>query len=208
MNMQKEQRICGAPRRSLHTTASLVLCLLLATLLLAALPVHGEEAIYNDVIRLHIIAADDSPEEQALKLIVRDAVLTTYGSALTCYDSRDAAAQAAQGMLAEIRQCAEEALRAVGCHAEVSVTLSEEYYPTRDYDTFSLPAGTYLSLRIRIGAASGQNWWCVLYPPLCLGTATDGDALTDAEWGLLTENGGGHYQIRFKVLEWLKKLFS
>lgn len=208
MDMKKKPNIRGASMRPLRTATSLVLCLLLATILLAALPVRGEEAIYDDVIRLHIIAADDTPEGQALKLLVRDAVLTAYGSALTCYEDRDAAAQAAQGMLADIRRCAEEALGAVGCDAEVSVTLSEEYYPTRDYDTFSLPAGTYLSLRIRIGAAAGQNWWCVLYPPLCLGTAMEDDALTDAEWGLLTENGGGRYQARFKVLEWFKKLFS
>ena len=193
---------------SLGHTAAVVLCLLLAILLLTALPVEGEEGIYTDVIRLHIIAASDAEEDQVLKLAVRDAVLSVYGSALTSYPDRDSAAEAARAMLPDIRSLAEQTLRAAGCTAPVSVTLSEEDYPTRDYETFSLPAGRYLSLRIRIGEAEGHNWWCLLYPPLCLDTATEGETLTDAEWGLLTENGGGQYQIKFRILELLKKLFS
>lgn len=193
--------------RSLQHTAVAVICLLLATLLLAALPVRGEEEIYSDVIRLHIIAASDTEEDQALKLSVRDAVLGVYGSALTSYLDRDSAAEAARELLPGIRSLAEQTLREAGCDKPVSVTLTEEEYPTRDYETFSLPAGRYLSLRVLIGEAEGHNWWCVLYPPLCLDTATDGELLTDAEWGLLTENGGGHYRVKFKLLEWLKKVF-
>lgn len=193
--------------RSLQHTAVAVICLLLATLLLAALPVRGEEEIYSDVIRLHIIAASDTEEDQALKLSVRDAVLGVYGSALTSYPDRDSAAEAARELLPGIRSLAEQTLREAGCDKPVSVTLTEEEYPTRDYETFSLPAGRYLSLRVLIGEAEGHNWWCVLYPPLCLDTATDGELLTDAEWGLLTENGGGHYRVKFKLLEWLKKVF-
>ena len=194
--------------RSLQHTAVAVICLLLATLLLAALPVRGEEEIYSDVIRLHIIAASDTEEDQALKLSVRDAVLGVYGSALTSYPDRDSAAAAARELLPGIRSLAEQTLREAGCDKPVSVTLTEEEYPTRDYETFSLPAGRYLSLRVLIGEAEGHNWWCVLYPPLCLDTATEGELLSDAEWGLLTENGGGHCQVRFKLLEWLKMLFS
>lgn len=193
--------------RSLQHTAVAVICLLLATLLLAALPVEGEEAIYADVIRLHIIAASDTEEDQTLKLAVRDAVLSVYGSALTSYPDRDSAAEAAREMLPGIRSLAEQTLREAGCDKPVSVTLTEEEYPTRDYETFSLPAGRYLSLRVLIGEAEGHNWWCVLYPPLCLDAATEGELLTDAEWGLLTENGGGHYRVKFKLLEWLKKVF-
>ena len=193
--------------RSLQHTAVAVICLLLATLLLAALPVRGEEEIYSDVIRLHIIAASDTEEDQALKLSVRDAVLGVYGSALTSYPDRDSAAEAARELLPGIRSLAEQTLREAGCEKPVSVTLTEEEYPTRDYETFSLPAGRYLSLRVLIGEAEGHNWWCVLYPPLCLDTATDGELLTDAEWGLLTEHGGGHYRVKFKLLEWLKKVF-
>ena len=194
-------------KKSLQHTAVAGICLLLATLLLAALPVEGEEAIYADVIRLHIIAASDTEEDQTLKLAVRDAVLSVYGSALTSYSDRVSAAEAAREMLPGIRSLAEQTPREAGCDKPVSVTLTEEEYPTRDYETFSLPAGRYLSLRVLIGEAEGHNWWCVLYPPLCLDAATEGELLTDAEWGLLTENGGGHYRVKFKLLEWLKKVF-
>jgi stage II sporulation protein R len=87
--------------------------------------------------------------------------------------------------------------------------LTEETYPTRDYESFSLPAGTYLSLRVLIGEAAGQNWWCVMYPPLCLETATDTPiGLDDAEWGLMTENGGGRYTVKFRILELLQACFA
>ena len=144
-------------KKSLQHTAVAVICLLLATLLLAALPVEGEEAIYADVIRLHIIAASDTEEDQTLKLAVRDAVLSVYGSALTSYSDRDSAAEAAREMLPGIRSLAEQTLREAGCDKPVSVTLTEEEYPTRDYETFSLPAGRYLSLRVLIGEAEGHN---------------------------------------------------
>ena len=190
-------------------TFQMVLCLLICTLLLCVLPVSGEEEIYGDVIRLHIIAASDSEEDQALKLEVRDAVLETYGSALTSYPDRDAAEEEARRLLPEIQLLAEETLHEAGCDASVRVTLTEEVYPTRDYGTFALPAGTYLSLRILIGEAEGHNWWCVLYPSLCLDPALEeSGSLSESEWGLLTENGDGHYQVKFKTLEFLKLLFS
>ena len=190
-------------------TFQMVLCLLICTLLLCVLPVSGEEEIYGDVIRLHIIAASDSEEDQALKLRVRDAVLETYGSALTACSDCDAAETEARRLLPEIQSLAETTLRGAGCDAPVLATLTEETYPTRDYGTFALPAGTYLSLRILIGEAAGHNWWCVLYPSLCLDPALEeSGSLSDAEYGLLTENGDGHYQVKFKTLEFLKFLFS
>ncbi len=183
--------------------------LLLIALILAVLPVNGEEQIYNDVIRLHVLAASDRAEDQANKLLVRDAVLRKYGSALSEYPTRDTAATAARRLLPDIERTATETLRAACVTDPVRVILTEEIYPRRDYATFSLPAGEYLSLRILIGDAAGQNWWCVIYPPLCLDTALEGDtALDDAEWGLLTENGNGHYTARFKILELLESLWK
>lgn len=192
-------------------TFYLALCLLICTLLLAVLPVNGEENIYRDVIRLHILAASDSEEDQRAKLAVRDAVLEKYGSALSDFPNRESAAEAARGMLGEIEETAREALAASGCDSSVTVTLSEEAYPTRDYGSFSLPAGTYLSLRVLIGEAAGHNWWCVLYPPMCLGVCTDADTplgLTEPEYGLMTENGEGKYTVKFRVLELLEQCFS
>ncbi len=184
-------------------------CLLLIALILSVLPVSGEEKIYDDVIRLHILAASDSEEDQAVKLLVRDAVLKEYGSALSGYPTRDAAAEAAEALLPLIEKTARQTLSACGHEDTVSATLTWEAYPRRDYAAFSFPAGEYLSLRILIGEAAGQNWWCVLYPPLCLGASVKGDeTLNDAEWGLLSSNGKGNYTPKFKVLEFLGSLFS
>ncbi len=183
--------------------------ILLIALIIAVLPISGEEKIYDDVIRLHILAESDSEEDQAVKLLVRDAVIEEYGTALSRYPDQESAADAARALIPAITATAEETLHAAGHHVPVQVTLTEEEYPRRDYGTFSLPAGSYLSMRILLGDAEGQNWWCVMYPPLCLDTALDGDAhLSDAEWGLLHTSRKGKYTPRFKLLEFLENIFS
>ncbi len=190
----------------------LFFALLCSCVLVCALPVEGEEGIYRHVIRLHVIAASDSEEDQAHKLAVRDAVLSEYGDLLSeCTDMQEAILLS-EAVLEDMKGLAEATLRDRGCNSTVKVTLTEEEYPTRDYGTFALPAGKYTSLRILIGEAEGQNWWCVLYPPLCLSTATDAQdtplGLTQAEYGLMTENGKGNYTVKFRVLEVLKSWFS
>ena len=187
----------------------LFLVLLLLVCMLSVLPVNGEEAVFDGVIRLHILANSDDPEDQANKLAVRDAVLEAYGDALAGYPTREAVAEALSYLLPEMEALAKKTLEGLGDGSPVAVTLTEEPYPRRDYGTFALPAGEYLSLRILIGEAAGENWWCVLYPPLCLGTATDTPVgMEDATYGLLTENGGGSYTVKFRLLETLRRYFG
>lgn len=187
----------------------LFLVLLLLVCMLSVLPVNGEEAVFDGVIRLHILANSDTPLDQANKLAVRDAVLEAYGDALAGYPTREAAAEALSYLLPEMEALAKKTLEGLGDGSPVAVTLTEEPYPRRDYGTFALPAGEYLSLRILIGEAAGENWWCVLYPPLCLGTATDTPVgMEDATYGLLTENGGGSYTVKFRLLELLETYFG
>ena len=183
-----------------------MLTLFISTLLLAALPIRGEEEIYRDVIRLHVLAASDSAADQSKKLAVRDAILAEYGALLGGAESREqASALLDEEMLASIQRTAEGVLDG----ERVTVLFSSEQYPTREYGSFSLPAGEYLSLRILIGEGKGQNWWCVLYPPLCTaGAIRDLDyALSDAEYDLITSPNDG-YRIRFKVLELLSAIFD
>ena len=133
-------------------TAMLMLSILLSALLLAALPTSGEEKIYEDVIRLHVLAASDSEHDQALKLSVRDAILSEWGELLAGAKSRAEAEQTLDpACLGEIRETAERTLREAGSSLSASVTLSLEEYPTRDYGSFALPAGSYLSLRVILG---------------------------------------------------------
>ena len=182
--------------------------ILLAALFLAVCPAAGEEAIYRDVIRLHILAASDGESDQSDKLAVRDAILLEYGDLFRGFTDRN---EAENALTAELRQeiaaTAKRTLTERGSEAPVTVALSEEDYPTRDYGSFSLPAGRYLSLRVVIGEGEGQNWWCVLFPPLCTAAAVEGVplGLSDAEYRLLTD---GKKSVRFKTLELLSSWFS
>ncbi len=201
---------------TMKKTTWYVITLLLATLLLAALPVSGEEQIYEDVIRLHVLAESDSEEDQALKLLVRDRILAEYGTHLSGFSDVEQAEKEAQKLLDRIQATAQGVVNEAGCAYPVSVTFGEENYPARDYGEYSFPAGRYLSLRVLIGSGEGQNWWCVLFPPLCLdlatGNAPEDDALavglTPEEYRLITGNAEGGYRIRFKTLELLQEAFG
>jgi stage II sporulation protein R len=184
--------------------------LLCCVLLLGVLPVAGEEKIYDEVIRLHVLANSDSEEDQANKLAVRDAILAAYREELAVASKAEAEERVAS-LLPAIKQLAEQTLMAQGAPAPVTVTFSDEVYPERVYGELHFPAGTYRSLRVLIGEGSGQNWWCVLFPPLCVGAATEEVAVSPPEntvdtmgksaWHLVSQSG--EYQIRFRVLEWL-----
>ncbi len=194
-------------KRAFAGGAFAALSVLLAALFLAVSPVSGEEGIYRDVIRLHILAASDGESDQNDKLAVRDAILSEYGDLFRAFSDR---AEAENALTEELRDAIAKTAKATlserGRPSPVSVTLREEDYPTRDYGTLSLPAGRYLSLRVVIGEGAGQNWWCVLFPPLCTAAAVEGVplGLSDAEYRLLT---GGKASVRFKTLELLSSWF-
>lgn len=189
------------------------LCLLLVIAVLAVLPIDGESAVYDEVIRLHILAASDSEEDQADKLAVRDAILAAYGDALAAAD-RDSAARTVEAYLPEIRALAEQTLAARGNPATVTVSFTDEEYPARVYGSLTFPAGTYRSLRVVIDGGEGQNWWCVLFPPMCVGAASGEvvipapddkpESLSDGAWRIVSRSG--EYEIRFRLLELLSEI--
>ncbi len=188
-----------------------ILTLAAVMLILGVLPIHGEEEIYGAVIRLHVLANSDSEEDQAVKLRVRDAVLEVTAPLLKDCATTAEAQQRLEEHAEEIRTAALLMLREQGFEQDVTLTLSEESYPTRGYDGFCFPSGEYLSLRVSIGEAEGQNWWCCVFPPLCLGAATvptdeAEDAfiavgLTPQQYRIITESERPVYKIRFKLLE-------
>ena len=146
-----------------------------------------------------MIAASDSAEDQRVKLAVRDALLAYLTPRLE-------AATGAQDAAAVIADASPE-LEAIAWRVSgerVRIELGRERYPTREYETFSLPAGVYTSLRVTLGAGGGRNWWCVVYPPLCtagVDTAQETAALSADDIKLITEDGDG-YVLRFRLLEW------
>lgn len=182
------------------TALCLALCLAVVCLCDLVLP-GGEVKVYENLIRLHILAASDSDYDQALKLKVRDAIL-----AAGVFEAAEDA-DGAEAMTAEAEQAALDIANRVlyeeGAPYGARIEYGLEVYPTREYEGIRLPAGEYRSLRIVLGEGEGQNWWCVLFPPLCLGAA--GDSLTAAG---LTEGqtrvfktGKTRYRLRFKLLE-------
>ncbi|MBO5023498.1 MAG: stage II sporulation protein R [Clostridia bacterium] len=177
------------------------------------MPLGDEAEIYDNTVRLHVLANSDSAHDQEVKLCVRDAVLET----ITQITQGAQSAEEAEALIAQnihtICGTAKETLCELGEDKEVSVTLSEEYYPTREYEDFTLPAGKYSSLRIMIGEAQGQNWWCVLYPELCTSNAKTGETLVKTGFSkdqidILTGGEEPKYRLKFKILEIFEKSFG
>ncbi len=190
----------------------IALCMLIATMLLSALPTDAEAEIYKDTIRLHILANSDSEKDQTLKITIRDRLLAEYGELLRSAESFEAAENLTNQLLPEIEKTAEEWIRELGYDYPVKVSLSEEWYETRDYEDFSLPCGIYSSLRVIIGSGEGNNWWCVMYPPLCTELAMEDapadDGFIDYSREEINLIKGGKYQVKFKILEELSRVFT
>ena len=192
-----------------------VLVLTVILLFVGLMPVHGEEEIYRNVVRLHVIANSDSEEDQELKLKVRDAILEVTVPLLQNCTSRAEAETLLRSHEEEIRRAAETVVREYGKDDPVTLLFGEEAYPERSYDALCFPAGTYLSLRVCIGNAEGHNWWCCLFPPLCRGAATVSSesaedsfisvGLTPSQYKIITENDNTVYKIRFKFLELFRR---
>lgn len=204
------------------STKKLLICtfIILAIALIAGMfPVHGETEIYDTVVRLHVIANSDTEEDQALKLKVRDRVLETVSPTVENCMSQAEAIAAIGGMMDELQFVSEDVIREEGYRYPVKIEVVEEHYPTKTYESCAFPEGEYVSLKICIGEAEGENWWCCLFPPLCLSAATDQterdneDAfvavgLTGDQYKLITENNKPKYRVRFKILEAIQRWFD
>ena len=194
-----------------------VLVLTAILLVIGLFPVHGEAKIYDSVVRLHILANSDSDGDQARKLKVRDAILSVTAPLLDGCPDRETAESRLRTHEADLLAAAHEALVSDGRDEAVSILFGTESYPERTYDSFCFPAGDYLSMRVCIGEAAGRNWWCCLYPPLCLGAATVSQekaeeefvavGLTPSQYRVITETDKPVYRARFRLLELIKGIF-
>ena len=185
--------------KSLRKWEIALLFALCFTLLTGTWAGAASSRVSEGLVRLHVIAASDDATEQAIKLDVRDAVLSYLEPKLDSAADIAGAEALIEANLEGIAAAAESAAQG----REVNVTLGEEYYPTREYDTFSLPAGRYQSLRVTLGEGAGHNWWCVVFPPLCL-TAAESEAAfeeLDGETRAIISSDGGGVQFKFRLLE-------
>jgi len=190
----------------MNRTERWILCCLLLALAVGTLAHARQQELSGKLIRLHVVAEDDTDLSQARKLLVRDRILNELESLQA--GSADEAETQIRTKLPALRAAAQETLALSGSSAGVRVSLEREQFPTREYETFALPAGAYTTLRVTLGDGSGKNWWCVAFPPLCLQavSALEEGELDDRDWSLISLEDG--YSIRFRILDWTEKLLS
>ena len=184
----------------------------LCALVLGGWTAGEQEALAGRMIRLHVIANSDSPEDQTLKLAVRDRILARAEELCPPGTTLEEARAAMAGSLEALAAAGRGAVAEAGYSYPVSAQLTRCWFPTKEYGAFALPAGEYTALRVVIGEGEGRNWWCVAFPPLCLGAASQtleeaaqAGRFTPEQVGLMTGETGG-YVLKFKGMELLGQL--
>lgn len=171
------------------------------------------ENVQHNVLRLHIPANSNSTEDQEIKLLLRDMLLQKFGAQLSECDSLEEAYIKAESLIPEIDAAANRFLEENGAEYSATATLVNMYFPTRKYDRVTLPAGSYDAIRVTLGSGEGQNWWCVMYPSLCL-SAVSGDLPEE----LIAEGDSALYpflsdepvqiEVKFALFELIRQLFN
>ena len=190
-----------------------ICCFLAAFLVWFGTVLADRQTLDENVIRFHVVANSDSEADQAVKLQIRDGVIAYLQPILAELPSAAEVKVWLEGHLEDVKAVADGILAENGFADTASVTVRKEAFETRAYDTFTMPAGVYDALRITVGEGEGQNWWCVVFPRLCLPAVSDdmeaeaaGAGFSDSLTGALE----GEYQVRFFVLDclgWLEKIF-
>lgn len=165
--------------------------------------------IRGSVLRLHILANSDTVEDQQLKLAVRDRLLTESCGVFSGASDLESALYSAEENMESMRNSALDEIRAHGYDYDVDVRLEDTYFTTRTYGKYTLPAGKYKALRVVIGEGKGHNWWCVMFPPICISPSAGGaaaeDVLDGEQLGIVEGDG---YDVRFKCVEYLERIFG
>ncbi len=190
-----------------------ICCYVLALFMIwVVIPVSADAAVYQRVLRLHVLADDDSEEAQALKLAVRDQMLVLCEETFSDCTGLDEALVRLQEQRRSLEESVNAFLRQQGAPYGARIQIGREHYDTRSYDGFRLPAGDYLSVQVILGRGEGKNWWCVLFPPICLSSAQAEDQLLASGVGedsvkVFTVDAPA-YRFRFRLLELLGEWFG
>ena len=187
------------------------ICLLAAVLVWFGGLLRDKQTLRNELIRLHVVGASDSAEDQSTKLLLKEALVESLREDMANLSSAEEAKAYLQENLPKIESFSNDFLQGMGCSDTAGVSLALEAFQTRVYDTFTLPAGVYDALRITIGEGEGKNWWCVVFPGLCLPATTEGfeDAAACAGFSeSLTSalEGEDGYELRFFLLDVLGRV--
>lgn len=173
------------------------------------------EGLAEDIFRLHILANSDSEEDQALKLKVRDAVLEYIKTLTADMSDKQAVIELSKTHSEDFKKIAEQTIEENGYDYSVTIEIGNFYFPTKYYGNISLPAGNYDALKIEIGKAKGQNWWCSLFPPLCFVSVSSGvveeegeeylkENLSDEEFAIVS-GSSSEVEFKFKIIEMINK---
>ena len=193
-------------RSRLRALEIAALVALIMTFFVQMLPFcRGCRDLYDNMLRLHVIANSDSAEDQRLKLLVRDTVLREGAALFDGSADVQSAREKLEPHFPTLEQAAEAVLRENGCGDPVNITMERTYFDTRTYGEYTVPAGFYTAMCVRIGNAAGQNWWCVMFPPLCLPAASKNTDAVFTPEGQAVLSGKAKYDVRFKVVEWVQK---
>ncbi|MBR2241023.1 MAG: stage II sporulation protein R [Clostridia bacterium] len=192
----------------------IILLLLLSYILFSAFSYVSTVSnnLSNSVFRLHVIANSDSIEDQNLKYIVRDELIKYMNSLTKDISSREVAINIAEQHKEDFYKIAKQTIENEGYNYDVKIEIGNSYFPTKKYGDISLPAGYYDAMKVEIGSASGQNWWCVMFPPLCFVDMSTGiipdeskesikNNLPDEEYALISESNNHSLNLKFKIIE-------
>ena len=165
------------------------------------------EGLIQSVLRLHIVADSDDPQDQAVKLAVRDALVSEYGQTLSQAESLEQAQELANRLLPQMLDTARQTVAAQGCTLPITGEVGELSFPAVSYEGYTLPAGEYQAVRIQLGEGEGHNWFCVLYPAVCLDSSVAlEEGMSSQQKEMLTHPED--YEIRFALLDGLMALWD
>ncbi len=171
----------------------------------------------NSIFRLHVIANSDSDEDQNLKYIVRDSLLEYMNTLTKNVSSRDTAMQIAKEHIDDFYTIAKNTIREHGYNYDVNINIGNSFFPTKYYGDIAFPAGYYDALKVEIGNSNGQNWWCVMFPPLCFVDMSTGivpekskenikNNISDEEYALISNTSSPSINLKFKLIELFSKV--
>lgn len=192
----------------LRLEASVLIAVILACSLNMVSFAKQCDSIRNKMLRMHVIANSDSEKDQELKLKVRDAVLLAGKEVFDGSITADEAQEKIIPHISYLEQVAKKVIIENGFDYDVNITVQKEFFDTRVYDnSVTLPAGYYTAVKVIIGEGEGKNWWCVMFPPMCLPTVSSKggteDVLNSQENEIVTNSG--KYKVRFKIVEWYER---
>lgn len=204
-----------------YTLKRILVLLFLLTLFIFISAISYVTAVSKDiadsVFRLHVIANSDSKEDQELKIQVRDELLSYMNTLAKDCSSKEEVVELAKEHQEEFKQIAEQTISKNGFSYPVTIEIGDSDFPTKTYGDIALPAGTYEALRVQIGEAKGQNWWCVMFPPLCFVDVSSGvvpdeskeeikESLNEEEYSLISQTDDNKINFKFKLVEFFQNL--